>query len=451
MTDIDNTINNNNTILTNNERIDLTTIDEMSADIDSLNLNNGIHTINNDENINNTNTLHNNNTNNNDNKDTAAKRQTYATKRTTTRSNTRRQTKVNDNDNQQLTSPITTATGTRRNTNNILQLALSPSRDNIKDSRRSTLQTASDTSRSNLTSSVSNRDINANNEQNTVVSSIHSDVSELPILHAAVYNNDYKQCCELIKAQPLEFRIEYVNSLDSLGNIALFYALSNDHITSGVTSLLLDYGSNVNHQNNSRNTALHIAFFYSHKKFIKYLIGEFNASVTITNNYDQLCHQTAPQPKGISDSVTAQFQHNGAMLHFITQCTDTYNDNINKKIIVPHTIQQRCYYRSLYDTADIYNVGYLTLNTVTTLLKQIGLIDDKEQEQYTYEWFRSIDRDRNGIVYFNEFLNATLYRLQEREKQRKKELRKQKLLETKLQKKKQEKERMERYRQKQAK
>lgn len=325
----------------------------------------------------------------------------------------------------------------RRSSKNSTVLHPTPNKQS-NTSRRTTLQSNTTDASSMASTQPSARELTP---IDNVQSSIISDLSLLPELHRICASNNYLQAQQLITLQPVELRIEYVNQLDSMGNTPLFYTLTNEHIQSGVTALLLDYGCNVNAQNNKKNTALHVAFFSNYKRFVRMLIGEFNASVTIMNCGEQLCYQTAPQPKGYNnDSVTAQFQHNGAMLHFITQCTDTYTDNINKKLILPHTNVQRAYYRSLYDLADIHKYGYITLqNTIQLLNQQINHAQSKEDKiidtQLLSDWYRQLDRDKNGLVYFNEFLYAVLAQLNEQEKLRRKTRRKAQVKAAKLAKK----------------
>jgi hypothetical protein len=206
---------------------------------------------------------------------------------------------------------------------------------------------------------------------------------------------------KLIQAQPVEFRYEYVNSLDSEGNSALFYCL--DPANSQCFQLLLDYGANSNIANNKRNTPLHCAVAHNHKRTIKLLV-EYGSGFQSENWEHQFPHQ-----------MTADSEKSAAMQNYINTCYDTHLQNLQDKKYLKVSQQQRCYYKSLFDTADTAQLGMLTLAQISPFLRQIltrtelGLTVYSEKEispHFIQQWYNKIDRNKNGTIDFGEFVYA---------------------------------------------
>jgi Ca2+-binding EF-hand superfamily protein len=356
-----------------------------------------------------------------------------------------------------------TASGTRRNTlekgkldvSSVSALA-SQLHDHTKQNANHAANNSNNTTGTN--SSLPTSTAAVVTEQNTVLNSIIHDIATLPPLHQAAYNNDLSTIIRLFQEQAGEFRMEYANQCDTNGCIALFYALSPDHVNNNVTQTLIDYGSNVNHQNNRRNTCLHICCYYGtlYKKTIKLLLCEYNANKMIENWEYQLCHQITGSGNHIHTNTQTHTHHinntnvmssvstsnttdkttkesiaglgggmtTQAMLAYINQCSELYAEAINNKVILPHSIEQRCYYRSLYDILDTDHKGYITREFITSLLTlpsyvDASTVDRKLTSELEFQWFKYIDYDHNGVLTFNEFLRAILQWYDDVEKSRK--------------------------------
>lgn len=120
---------------------------------------------------------------------------------------------------------------------------------------------------------------------------------------------------------------------------SIFFAIGIDHLD--VMQLLLDYGSDVNHCNNKKNTPLHIACALQNKRAAKVLI-EHGANIQAENWQYQKPHEMVIERDKVSP-----------MQAYLNACVEAYQEKVaNKEIFKEVTKEQRAYYRSMFDITD---------------------------------------------------------------------------------------------------
>jgi hypothetical protein len=155
----------------------------------------------------------------------------------------------------------------------------------------------------------------------------------------------------LISEVPIEYRVEFVNAYDDHGCSAIFFAIGPEH--QECMQLLLDYGADANHQNNKKNGPLHIACAIQNKKAARILI-EHGATITLENWQYQKPHEMVPERDKVS-----------SMQAYMNLCVEQFAEKVaNKEVFAGVTRHQRSYYRSIYDIADIKQIGALKYDTV---------------------------------------------------------------------------------------
>ena len=266
-----------------------------------------------------------------------------------------------------------------------------------------------------------------------------------PLLISLCHENRLDAVLDLLQATPLHERWRLVNGYDAVGNSALFYSLQPTH--SALLSLLLDYGADVNHVNDKRNAALHLAVHFSLRRAMSGLI-DCGANIRLENWEHQQPHAILKSPDRI-----AQAQQ------WLNSAYDAYQEKVRSGQVTTLEPQLRAYYRGLFDVADRDRLGVLTWAAVEgvvrtalrereerrereapkVVVRMTAAERAKEREKdaqrdaapvvgvdWVLEWFRAIDVDHNGVLSFAEFLNAVVALKAEQERDDKKATRKKK-------------------------
>jgi len=234
---------------------------------------------------------------------------------------------------------------------------------------------------------------------------------------------EYHEIHRLIQEVPIEYRVEFVNEYDDHGCSALFFAIGPEH--QECMQLLLDYGSDPNHQNNKKNTPLHIACAIQNKKACRVLI-EHGANIQLENWQYQKPHEMVPERDKVSSTQA-----------FLNSCQEALVEKVAAKTLPANvTRAQRSYYRSIYDIADKDEIGALKYDVIESLLTNLHLdsgsqhltqgnidIGDglaRPDPKWLFGFFSSWDSDKNGLITFNEWLLRIMAWQADREKLRKK-------------------------------
>lgn len=201
----------------------------------------------------------------------------------------------------------------------------------------------------------------------------------------AVMTAQLEEVRNLILSQPVDLRHEFVNQHDVDGRTALFHSILPERYD--IFTLLLDYGSDPNAQDDKRWTPLHCACALSLKKHIQRLV-EFGSDPKFENIEYQQPHQMVPGD-----------DQRQAMLALMNATFDAKNAALEEKTQLPATPQQRAYYRSLFDLADIsrclfFGRRFLVAHLLTYLTDHIGALRIIDVEPLLH---RLIPKDQNEL------------------------------------------------------
>lgn len=192
----------------------------------------------------------------------------------------------------------------------------------------------------------------------------------VPPLAQAAREGNVAAMRELITAQPIDRRLEYVNEVDSQGLSALFSCLQPDDQYVEAMTLLLDYGADPNLRDNERHTPLHRACEAELKKHVRLLVC-YGADILAENHEHNRPHQMLPD---IGEVERAQgiIGPRGGMQSYLNACVELYKERIAEKKLfnVPTTV--RCYYRSLFDLLDPAGTGTVPYSALPPLLDLAG-------------------------------------------------------------------------------
>lgn len=220
----------------------------------------------------------------------------------------------------------------------------------------------------------------------------------------------------LIQEVPIEYRVEFINAYDDHGCSAIFFAIGPEH--QECMQLLLDYGADPNHQNNKKNAPLHIACAIQNKKACRILI-EHGANIQIENWQYQKPHEMVTERDKVSSTQA-----------FLNLALETFQEKCaNKEVFGTITRWQRSYYRSLYDIADVTDLGVLKYDVLEPMLDTMtpdGAIT-KPDPKWVFSFFKQWDVDKNGVISFPEFLHKITIMNNEKERIKKKLKRRQML------------------------
>ena len=256
-------------------------------------------------------------------------------------------------------------------------------------------------------------------------------------------DNRYAAVMDHMRSLPLHLRQAECCRYDAHGNTALFYCLQPSH--SALLSLLLEYGSDVNHVNDKRNTALHLAVWLQQRRAMQTLI-EAGANMKVENWEHQQPHAI------LRSSEKAQQAQN-----FLNSCYDAHQQRLAEGTVAqPVQPEVRGYFRGVFDVMDAAGLGCLTFPQVEGMLRARlqereekrerdnprpvvrNTIAEREKERerqakereaglnaaapvdYVLQWFGAMDADHNGVISFSEFLAAVMSWKAEQDKEEKK-------------------------------
>jgi hypothetical protein len=194
----------------------------------------------------------------------------------------------------------------------------------------------------------------------------------LPLLHACALG-DVSACKVIISELELPERIEIVNEYDEEGQTPLFYCVngkdtSNAYVKNTTAddvtpkhleciALLCDYGADPNHQDDKKNTIMHIACALHHVKLMRVMI-RYGADTMLENWEYRVCQQQA-KTEALRTQCIAQ----------INRELEELREDIQEKRIYHVEREERSYLRSMYDVIDGTHVDVMRFQEITPMLE----------------------------------------------------------------------------------
>lgn len=113
------------------------------------------------------------------------------------------------------------------------------------------------------------------------------------------------------------------------------------------------------------------------------------------------------------------------MLNYLNVCVEEYKEALGEKQIYKMNRKTRAYYRSLYDMLDSKDMSYISYADIPDKLNSVydnevlapNLID-------VLSFFKWLDRDKDGLIDFPEFLRGCILYALNVEKNKKKKKKK---------------------------
>lgn len=235
------------------------------------------------------------------------------------------------------------------------------------------------------------------------------DLTPTPLI-LAVKSGNTSTVKKFIQEIPIEDRVEVINYIPGDGQAAIFHALDGGQVD--ILQLILEYGANPNTRDLKLNSPLHIACVNQNKIAMQKLIY-FGASLLGENLDHQQPHQTV---KNGDQQLIASTQA------YLAQMQEQLKEEVKAKDFYVMPLEQRSYFRSMFDIIDSRDTGVITLSDILPLLESFPKDEEGKgpELEAIMEWYKEIDQDHNGSISFKEFLRANVLYLAEVEKAKKK-------------------------------
>eukprot|EP00455_Lapot_gusevi_P033523 TRINITY_DN3665_c0_g5_i1.p1 TRINITY_DN3665_c0_g5~~TRINITY_DN3665_c0_g5_i1.p1 ORF type:complete len:283 (+),score=51.17 TRINITY_DN3665_c0_g5_i1:72-920(+) len=218
----------------------------------------------------------------------------------------------------------------------------------------------------------------------------------------ALKSGDFPTFCSILGEVNESDRKHYVNRIDRNGSTPIFHTVWNGTEPQYMClKALLEAGADPNVQNNRLNTALHLACERGHIEFIRLLI-DFGADIAIKNWEAKVCWQCAEAEK--LDRIK-----------FVCEATrEAFRESQIEQLSSQMTPQQRSSLRVCFDEIDKDRDGLISFDELANALTLLGFEAPKTPDDARI-FFCFMDKNSDNAITFPEFVRAATIVLMKRE------------------------------------